>query len=39
MFYPEAMTEVEFIITAKDLMAVTHALAGQGTFQQADVAT
>jgi V/A-type H+/Na+-transporting ATPase subunit I len=36
MFYPEGMTEVEFIITAKDLMAVTHALAGQGTFQQAD---
>ena len=36
MFYPEAMTEVEFIITAKDLMAVTDALAGQGIFQQAD---
>jgi V/A-type H+-transporting ATPase subunit I len=36
MFYAEAMTEVELIITAKDLMAVTKALAGQGVFQQAD---
>lgn len=36
MFYPEEMTEAEIIITAKDLLAVTRALAGMGVFQQAD---
>ena len=36
MFFPEAMTEVELIVPAKDLLAVTKALTGRGTFQQVD---
>ena len=36
MFFPEAMTEVELIVPAKDLLAVTKALTGRGTYQQVD---
>jgi V/A-type H+-transporting ATPase subunit I len=36
MFYPQQMTEVEMVVPAKDLLAVTDALAGQGMFHQAD---
>lgn len=37
MFYPQKMTEVEIIVPAKDLLAVTRALSGQGVFSQTDV--
>jgi vacuolar-type H+-ATPase subunit I/STV1 len=36
MFFPEAMTETEFIIPEKDLLPVTKVLAGQGIFHQVD---
>jgi V/A-type H+/Na+-transporting ATPase subunit I len=36
MFFPEAMTEIELIIPAKDLLPVTKVLAGQGIFHQVD---
>jgi V/A-type H+-transporting ATPase subunit I len=36
MFYPQAMTEIDLIIPAKDLLAVTNVLAGQGVFHQID---
>src|SRR5512135_914292 len=36
MFYPQAMTEVELVVPAKDLLAVTDMLAGQGVFHQVD---
>ena len=36
MFFPEAMTETEFIIPEKDLLSVTKVLAGQGIFHQVD---
>lgn len=36
MFFPEAMTEIELIISAKDLLPVTKVLAGQGIFHQVD---
>lgn len=37
MFYPQEMTEIEIIAPAKDLLAVTKALSGQGIFSQTDV--
>lgn len=37
MFYPQEMTEIEIIAPAKDLIAVTKALSGQGVFSQTDV--
>ena len=36
MFYPQAMTEIEIIVPAKDLLAVTKVLSGRGTFHQVD---
>lgn len=36
MFFPKAMTEVELIIPAKDLTAVTKVLGSRGSFQQID---
>lgn len=36
MFYPQEMTEVEMIVPAKDLLAVTNVLADQGIFHQVD---
>jgi V/A-type H+-transporting ATPase subunit I len=36
MFFPKAMTEVELIVPAKDLVAVTKALGSRGNFQQID---
>ena len=36
MFFPKAMTEVELIIPAKDLAAVTKVLGSRGSFQQID---
>jgi V/A-type H+-transporting ATPase subunit I len=36
MFYPQAMTEIELIVPARDLLAVTKVLSGEGVFQQAD---
>src|SRR6266487_2406618 len=36
MFFPEAMTEVEFIVPSKDLLAVTKVLGNQGVFHQID---
>ncbi len=36
MFFPKAMTEVELIVPAKDLVAVTKVLSGHGVFHQAD---
>lgn len=38
MFFPKAMTEVELIVPAKDLVAVTKALGSRGNFQQIDSA-
>jgi V/A-type H+/Na+-transporting ATPase subunit I len=34
MFYPQAMTEIELIVPAKDMLAVTKVLSGRGVFQQ-----
>jgi len=36
MFFPKAMTEVELIVPAKDLVVVTKALGSRGNFQQID---
>jgi V/A-type H+-transporting ATPase subunit I len=36
MFYSQAMTEVELIVPAKNMLAVTDELAGQGVFHQVD---
>jgi len=36
MFYSQPMTEVELIVPAKDLLAVTDELAGEGVFHQID---
>jgi len=36
MFYPQAMTEIEIIVPAKDLLAVTKVLSGRGNFHQVD---
>ncbi len=36
MFFPKAMTEVEVIVPAKDLVAVTKVLGSRGNFQQVD---
>ncbi len=36
MFYPQEMTEIQLIIPAKDLLAVTKVLADQGVFHQLD---
>ena len=36
MFFPKAMTEVELILPAKDLVAVTKVLGSRGSFHQID---
>ncbi len=36
MFYPQAMTEIELIVPARDLLAVTRVLSNEGVFQQAE---
>lgn len=36
MFYPREMTEIEMVVPAKDLLAVTTELGGQGIFHQTD---
>ena len=36
MFFPEAMTEVELIVPAKDILAVTKVISSRGIFHQAD---
>jgi V/A-type H+-transporting ATPase subunit I len=38
MFFPQAMTEIEMIVPARDLLAVTKMLGGRGVFHQADSA-
>jgi len=38
MFFPKAMTELELIIPAKDLLAVTKILSRYGVFHQTDSA-
>ena len=39
MIFPQAMTEIELIVPARDLLAVTQVLSSEGTFQQADSST
>ncbi len=36
MFFPKTMTEVELIVPAKDLVAVTKVLGSRGSFHQID---
>jgi V/A-type H+-transporting ATPase subunit I len=36
MFYPQAMTDLQLIVPARDMMIVTKVLAGQGVFHQVD---
>lgn len=36
MFYPQTMTNLQLIVPARDIMAVTKVLAGQGVFHQVD---
>lgn len=36
MIFPQAMTELELIVPARDLLAVTRVLSNEGVFQQAD---
>ena len=36
MIFPQAMTELELIVPARDLLAVTRVLSSEGVFQQAD---
>lgn len=36
MFFPKAMSEIELIVPARDLVAVTKVLSGHGVFHQAD---
>jgi len=38
MLFPKEMSEVELIVPAKDLVAVTKALSGYGVFHQVDSA-
>lgn len=38
MLFPKQMSEVELIVPAKDLVAVTRALSGYGVFHQVDSA-
>ncbi len=38
MFFPQEMTEIEMIVPAKDMLAVTKMLGGRGIFHQADSA-
>ena len=37
MFYPQAMTEIQLVVPAKDMLAVTKILSGKGIFHQTDV--
>ena len=39
MFFPKAMTELELIVPAKDLLAVTRILSRYGVFHQTDSAS
>jgi V/A-type H+-transporting ATPase subunit I len=39
MFFPRAMTELELIVPAKDLLAVTRILSRHGVFHQTDSAS
>ena len=36
MFFPKELMEIELIVPAKDLLAVTKVLSGHGVFHQAD---
>ncbi|MEW6402240.1 MAG: V-type ATPase 116kDa subunit family protein [Chloroflexota bacterium] len=36
MFFPKAMTEIELIVPARDLLAVTQVLSSYGVFHQTD---
>jgi V/A-type H+-transporting ATPase subunit I len=36
MFFPQAMTDLQLIVPARDMLAVTKILAGQGVFHQVD---
>jgi V/A-type H+/Na+-transporting ATPase subunit I len=36
MLFPQAMTELELIVPARDLLAVTKVISNEGVFQQAD---
>lgn len=36
MFYPQAMTDLQLIVPARDMLALTKVLAGQGVFHQVD---
>lgn len=36
MFYSQSMSEIELVVPAKDILAVTRILGGQGVFQQID---
>src|SRR3990170_2062303 len=36
MFFPKAMTEIELVVPARDLLTVTKLLHGHGVFHQAD---
>ncbi|HEY5984528.1 MAG TPA: V-type ATPase 116kDa subunit family protein [Anaerolineales bacterium] len=36
MFFPKAMSEIELIVPAKDLLNVTRILGGRGVFHQVD---
>jgi V/A-type H+-transporting ATPase subunit I len=38
MFFPKAMTELELIVPAKDILPVTKILSGYGVFHQTDSA-
>src|SRR5512143_422077 len=36
MFFPKAMSEIELIVPAKDLLRVTRVLSGRGVFHQVE---
>ncbi|MCR4407189.1 MAG: hypothetical protein NUW24_09755 [Anaerolineae bacterium] len=36
MFYPQEMTEIELIVSERDVLPVTRLLAGEGVFHQMD---
>ncbi len=36
MIYPQAMSEIELIVPARDLLEVTRVISGRGIFHQAD---
>jgi len=36
MFFPQQMTEIEMVVPAKDLLAVTKVLSGRAVFHQVD---